>query len=152
MDEKVRGYAHRVDIIADVQSVWHAITDARSLSRWCSPRAQIRARPGGLFCASVDRLTELEAHIDVYEPAHRLRLIYLPSPALPPAESAMADDILLEPVGVTTIVRLLGSGVPSAPEWDVQYARLRMGWMHALTRLKVFVEQNTAPVWERTLF
>jgi uncharacterized protein YndB with AHSA1/START domain len=150
MDEKVRGYAHRIDIYGDVNQVWRAITDPRSLARWCSPRAEIRARPGGLFRASVDRLTELEAHIDVFEPARRLRLIYLPSPGLPPAESAITDDLLLEPMSAATIVRLLGAGVPSAPEWDVQYARLRTGWLHALTRLKVFVEKQPVNNWERT--
>jgi uncharacterized protein YndB with AHSA1/START domain len=150
MDEKVRGYAHRIDIDADVQKVWRALTDPRSLSRWCSPHAEIRPRAGGLFRASVDRLTELEAHIDIFEPARRLRLIYLPCPALPPAESAITDDVLLEPIGIGTIVRLLGAGIPSTAEWDVQYGRLRLGWLHALTRLKVFVEKQTAHVWERT--
>jgi len=140
MDETVRGYAHRIDVHADVNGVWHALTDAHSLTRWCSPRAGIRPRAGGLFRASVDRLTELEAHIDIFEPARRLRLIYLPSPALPAADSAVIDDLLLEPVAGGTIVRVLGAGIPSAPEWDVQYARLRTGWLHALTRLKVFVE------------
>jgi uncharacterized protein YndB with AHSA1/START domain len=151
MDERVRGYAHRIDILADVKPVWRAITDPRSLARWCSPRAEIRPRPGGLFRASVDRLTELEAHIDVFEPERRLRLIYLPSPVLPPCESAITDDLLLERMpSAGTIVRLLGAGVPSSPEWDVQYARLRMGWLHALTRLKVFVEKQPVNIWERT--
>jgi uncharacterized protein YndB with AHSA1/START domain len=153
MDEKVRGYAHRIDILGDVNVVWRAIADPRSLVRWCSPRAEIRPRPGGLFRACVDRVTELEAHIDVFEPARRLRLIYLPSAALPPAESALTDDLLLEPMTggtVGTIVRLLGAGVPSDPDWDVQYARLRTGWLHALTRLKVFVEKQAARTWERS--
>jgi uncharacterized protein YndB with AHSA1/START domain len=149
MDDMVRGYAHRIDIQGDVNEVWRAITDPRSLARWCSPRAEIRPRAGGLFRACVDRVTELEAHIDVFEPARRLRLIYLPSPALPPAESALTDDLLLEPMSGGTIVRLLCAGVPSAPEWDVQYARMRTGWLHALTRLKVFVEKQSAKNWER---
>ena len=60
--------------------VWRALTEAAQLTRWCSPQAQIRARQGGLFRASVDRVTEFEAHIDVFEPPRRLRLIYLPAP------------------------------------------------------------------------
>jgi hypothetical protein len=40
--------------------------------------------------------------------------------------------------------------VPSVPEWDLQYARLRMGWLHALTRLKVFCEKQPVNTWERT--
>jgi hypothetical protein len=71
-----------------------------------------------------------------------MRLIYLPSAALPPADSAIIDDFILEPAAPGTILRLLGSGVPSAAEWDVQYRRLRMGWLQAMTRLKVFAEKQ----------
>ena len=65
MSDRVRGYAHRIDIAAEVEAVWQALTDSAWLARWCSPGAQIRPRAGGLFRASVDRVTEFEAHIDV---------------------------------------------------------------------------------------
>src|SRR5579885_3052636 len=64
--------------------------------RWCSPQADIKPKPGGLFRASVDRVVELEAHIDIFEPGRRLRLIYLPSQELPPAEVAIVDDFILD--------------------------------------------------------
>jgi uncharacterized protein YndB with AHSA1/START domain len=142
MSDKERGYAHRVDVLADAEAVWRALTDGAQLTRWCSPQAQIRARQGGLFRASVDRVTEFEAHIDVFEPPRRLRLIYLPGPELPPAQTVMVDDFILEPRPRGTIVRLLGSGVPATPEWDTQYRRLRASWQQALSRLKVLVEQQ----------
>jgi uncharacterized protein YndB with AHSA1/START domain len=142
MSDKPRGYAHRVDINADAGKVWLALTKAEYLTRWCSPAASIKARSGGLFRASVDRVIELEAHIDVFEPGRRLRLIYLPSPDLPPADTAIIDDFILDSTPPETIVRLLGSGIPSAPEWEAQYRRLRMGWQAAMTRLKVFVERQ----------
>lgn len=145
MSDKERGYAHRVDIRAGPQQVWQALTEAEQLTRWCSPEAQMSARKGGLFRASVDRVTELEAHIDVFEPGRRLRLIYLRSPALPPAESVIIDDFILEPVPGGTIVRLLGSGVPATPEWNTQYRRLRTGWQQAMTRLKVLLEMQAGP-------
>ena len=37
------------------------------------------------------------AHIDVFLPGRRLRLIHLPSPALPAGDSAIVDDLMLEP-------------------------------------------------------
>jgi len=142
MKDKTRGYAHRIDVSADVQAVWRALTDPALLTTWCSPKAEIRARAGGLFRACVDRVTELEAHIDVCEPGRRLRLIYLPSTSLPPTDSALIDDFILEPArdGGGTILRLLGSGVPGVPEWDAQYLRLRTGWKAAMTRLKALIE------------
>lgn len=141
MKDKTRGYAHRIDLTVDVHTVWQALTDPAVLATWCSPKAEIRARAGGLFRACVDRVTELEAHIDVCEPGRRLRLIYLPSAKLPPADSALIDDFILEPVRAGgTILRLLGSGVPGAREWDTQYLRLRTGWQAAMTRLKALIE------------
>ena len=79
MSDRVRGYAHRVDIEGDVPTVWRAFTEGVHLVRWCAPDAQLRPRAGGLFRASVDRVTLMEAHIDVYDANRRLRLIYLPS-------------------------------------------------------------------------
>ena len=143
MSDKERGYAHRVDILADAEAVWRALTDSQQLTRWCSPGADIRARAGGSFRASVDRVTEFEAHIDVFEPGRRLRLIYLPARELPRADSVMIDDFILDKVAGGTIVRLLGSGVPATPEWDTQYWRLRTSWQAAMTRLKVFVEKQS---------
>ena len=145
MSERERGYAHRIDILADASQVWRALTDAQQLTRWCSPAADIRARQGGLFRASVDRVTEFEAHIDVFEPERRLRLMYLPSSELPRADTVMVDDFILDRVPGGTIVRLLGSGVPGSPEWDTQYWRLRTSWQQAMTRLKVFVEKQNRP-------
>ena len=145
MSERERGYAHRIDILADASQVWRALTDAEQLTRWCSPAAQIRARQGGLFRASVDRVTEFEAHIDVFEPERRLRLMYLPSSELPRADTVMVDDFILDRVPGGTIVRLLGSGVPATAEWDTQYWRLRTSWQQAMTRLKVFVEKQNKP-------
>lgn len=177
MSEKVRGYAHRVDVLSDAGRVWRALVDPVTLARWCSPNAQIRGQAGGVFRASVDRVTELEAHIDVFEPTRRLRLIYMATPSLPATDSVIIDDFILEPVhaaesdgsldpGVAdrpgrsprvrgsdpgaagrgdsggTILRLLGSGYPTAPEWDVPYMRLRTGWQQALARLKVFMEKQ----------
>ena len=144
MSERVRGYAHRVDIAADADKVWRAIIEPESLTRWCSPEAELQPRQGGLFRARVDRLTELEAHIDVFEKSRRLRLIYLPNPALPPADSVLTDDLIVEAVPGGTVVRLLGSGVPAEAAWDTQYWRLRTSWLAALNRLKVLVEARAS--------
>lgn len=138
----MRGYAHRVDIVGDVQAVWRAFTEGEHLARWCSPGAQIRARAGGLLRASVDRVTEMEASIDVFNPGKRIRLIYLPSATLPASDSAIVADFIMESQPSGTIVRVLGSGIPDGPEWDTQYKRMRVGWERAMARLKVYVEKQ----------
>ncbi len=143
MGDRIRGYAHRVDIVGDVPAVWRAFTEGVHLVRWCAPDAQLRPRAGGLFRASVDRVTRMEAHIDVYEPNRRLRLIYLETEALPAAETAIVADFILEPAtapAAGSILRVLGSGIPEGSQWDTQYKRMKVGWAAALSRLKVYVE------------
>lgn len=142
MRDRARGYAHRVDIAADTAEVWRALTQSEHLSRWCSPGAQIRPQQGGLFRASVDRVSEMEAHIDIFEPSRRLRLIYLPSKTLPPTDDPIVDDFILDAQAPGTILRLLGSGIPATEEWNKHYQRLRLGWQQAMTRLKVFTEKQ----------
>jgi uncharacterized protein YndB with AHSA1/START domain len=142
MPEKTRGYAHRVDIEADCERVWRALTEVRCLARWCAPDAAVKPRPGGSFRAKVDRVSELEAMIDVFEPGRRLRLIHMPARGAPRVESAIVDDLLLEAASRCTVVRILGSGFPEGGPWDAYYLRLRAGWERALARLKVYLEKN----------
>lgn len=142
MGERVRGYAHRVDIVADSASVWRAMTERELLRLWCSPEAELQPRQGGLFRARIDRVTELEAHIDVFDAGRRVRFIYLPNAALPAASSVLVDDLIVEGTPAGTVVRLLGSGVPGDSAWDTQYWRLRTAWLQALNRLKVLVEKR----------
>jgi uncharacterized protein YndB with AHSA1/START domain len=142
MGDRERGFAHRVDIAGDGRDVWRAFTEGPHLTKWCSPEARIRARAGGMFSASVDRVTEMEAHIDVFDPGRRIRLIYLPSPDLPVTDSAVVADFIMESATGGTIVRVLGSGIPDGREWDTPYKRMRLGWERAMARLKVYVEKQ----------
>src|ERR1700728_2912342 len=44
-----------------------------------------------------------------------------------------------------TSLRLLGSGIPDAPEWDRSYASIRMGWERFMGRIKVTLESPPVP-------
>ena len=68
MAEKTRGYALRIDVDADAGRVWTALTDNARLARWMSSNAKVSPREGGSFRASIDRETEMLAHIDVFLP------------------------------------------------------------------------------------
>jgi hypothetical protein len=88
-----------------------------------------------------------EAHIDVYQPPRRLRLIYMPLPGQPSEDTVIVDDFLLhsevatpEKGGALTILRVLGSGIPEGKQWDPLYLRLRNGWERGLLRLKASLE------------
>ena len=88
-----------------------------------------------------------EAHIDIFEPNRRLRLIYLKGSDWPPGDSAVVDDFILDVrkgEGKTSL-RLLGSGVPETPAWDKTYVRIRMGWERLMARIKVCLESPPVP-------
>jgi uncharacterized protein YndB with AHSA1/START domain len=150
MAESTRGYAQRVDIRADIEVVWRALLEPTTLALWYAPGARIDAREGGIYCARHNADMEREAHIDVFLPPRRLRLIYMPMPDLPDDGAVIVEDFLLdrdsaavraEGVGATTVLRLMGSGVPEGSEWHSTYVALRRGWERALLRLKVLLER-----------
>lgn len=145
MAEKTRGYAHRVDIEAPAASVWVALLDPALIARWMGPGARIKPKLNGSYFVVPEPGFEREAHIDVFEPARRLRLIYQHPPGLPEFEGALVDDFLLESEGKTTILRLLGSGFPEGRGWDAYYIKLRTGWERSLARIKVMLEMKGKP-------
>ncbi len=142
MAERARGYAQRIDVKVPPERVWRALTDASRLTRWCSPNSRVSARAGGSFTASLDREREMEAHIDVFEPERRLRLIHLPSMAVPQGDSVTIDDIMIEWRNPMTVVRVLGSGFPDGPQHEQALRRHVLGWRQSLARLKVYLEKN----------
>ena len=144
MAATTRGYAHRIDILAPASRVWAALLEPALLARWYGPQAHVRPGAGGSLDVTLAPDIERQAHIDVFEPGHRLRLIYLPTSGMPAGEGAVVDDYLLQAEGNVTVVRLLGSGIPADPAWDAYYARLRGQTERALSRLKVLLERQVA--------
>jgi Activator of Hsp90 ATPase homolog 1-like protein len=144
-----RGYVHRVDIHADVTQVWQALIDPVLLARWHVSDARVDARAGGSFWTRLAPKLEREAHIDVFRPPQRLRLLYMPMAGLPDTGAVPIDDFMLEPDEAATrrgapvtVLRLIGSGIPEVREWDPMFIRLRGGWERALLRLKVMYERK----------
>jgi uncharacterized protein YndB with AHSA1/START domain len=142
-----RGYAHLVEVKAPPGRVWRALTDPALIRIWSGGEAEIVPRKGGIYRLGKRGAGSREAHIDVFDPNRRLRLIYLGGDDFPPSSSAVVDDFLLDPrrTDGMTSVRLLGSGIPEAAAWDHTYAKIRMGWERWLARLKVTLENPPAP-------
>ncbi|MFT3906652.1 MAG: SRPBCC domain-containing protein [Steroidobacteraceae bacterium] len=142
MPERPRGYAARIDLLATRSRVWQALTDPQLLKQWYAQEARVAARLNGGYWVRLGPKFEREAHIDVFDVERRLRLIYMQPPGLPEGESAIVEDFLLDDEGGGTVLRVLGSGVPGAPEWNMLFMLLKTGWERALPRLKIAVERR----------
>jgi len=156
MSDGTRGYAQRVDIAADVERVWRALLEPALLAQWYAPGARVDAREGGVYHAvhGSDPPIEREAHIDVFRPPRRLRLIYMPLPHLPDDGTVLVEDVLLDRdpgagrargAAAVTVLRLMGSGIPESAAWHSTWMALRRGWERALPRLKILLEKPPAP-------
>ena len=142
-----RGYAHLAEIDAPVARVWRAITEPRLIKIWSGMEAEVDPRQGGVYRLGKRNAGGREAHIDVFEPNRRLRLIYMHSDGWPRAESAIVDDFILDQRKGegTTSLRLLGGGIPDSADWDKPYARIRIGWERLMARIKVTLESPPQP-------
>ena len=143
MSGAYRSFAHRVDIDVPVQRVWRAFTDTPVFERWTARGATVTPREKGRMHVVFGPGIELDGHIDVLVVPQRMRLILLPTPGMPGTDAVIVEDFLFERSGPGgTAVRLLSSGVPSAPHWVTYYLQKRRHWELALTRLKVFLEKG----------
>ena len=134
-----------------VERVWRAFTDSRVLERWTAPGASVTPREKGRMHIVFGADVELDAHIDVLvtRAAHA---------AHPAADARHARHRRGHRRGLpvrtraedATVVRLLSSGVPSAPAWVTYYLHKRRHWELALTRLKVFLEKGLDQAQDQT--
>lgn len=139
---RTRGYAHHVDIEVPVSLVWEALTHVPTIVRWYADRAIVEPRAGGRYFVERKDRGARDAQIDVFEPNRRLRLVYLKSPGLPPGDTALVDDFLLDSKEDATVLRILGSGIPDTKEWDPIYARLRLGWPILFRQLRLLLTEG----------
>ena len=52
MAERSKGYALRIDIGAEPERIWRALTDRAHLMKWCSPSARVSPKSGGSLSGS----------------------------------------------------------------------------------------------------
>jgi uncharacterized protein YndB with AHSA1/START domain len=153
MTKAARGYARFVEIKRPPGRVFSAFTSKEQLERWYAVKASVDPRSGGALRVRLKGGRTRDATIDVFDQDRRLRLIYMPDPAAPPAprggSGPIVEDVLFDPKPGSTIVRVMGSGVPSEPEWDAYFAWLRAGWIYWLQALKRTVEADQPPVAPR---
>jgi uncharacterized protein YndB with AHSA1/START domain len=136
-----RGYLQTLRINAPLEQLWQALVVPEALALWHAQEAWVDARPGGSYRYRSRLFGARQAHIDAFEPCRRLRLVYDPNPDWPPpGDSIIIEDFLFDTRGTGTArvqsqLRVLGSGVPAAAEWNATHRRLQAGWAVAFSYL-----------------
>jgi uncharacterized protein YndB with AHSA1/START domain len=143
-----RGYLQTLHCDAPVADIWRALVLPEALRLWHAEEAFVDARPDGRYGYRSRLFGRREAHIDIFEPGRRLRLVFEPNPAWPASgDAVIVEDFLLgtHPTGTRKVqgqLRLLGSGVPGGPEWNPTLRRLQAGWAVAFSYLQKCLENH----------
>jgi uncharacterized protein YndB with AHSA1/START domain len=140
-----RKQEHEITIDAPIEAVWKAIADGEELTRWFVQEASVEPRVGGTITISWGGGEEGSSTIEVWEPNQKLRVRLRPfdmgkakqDPAVP-----MIDEYTIERRGGKTVLRLVCSGIPDAPEWDGFYDGIDSGWNSFFRTLKHYLEHH----------
>lgn len=148
---KPRSIEKEIHILAPVDAVWKALTDAEELTRWFPLEARVTPGEGGAIWMSWKNEQQFNTPIGAWKPNEHLKLIYMePTPAAKPGEQGMpfevpfqvALDYHLTGRAGETILRLVHSGFSSDATWDGQYDGTVSGWDFQLQGLKLYLERH----------
>jgi uncharacterized protein YndB with AHSA1/START domain len=141
-----RSQTHEIIIDAPIEAVWKAIADGEELTRWFVEEASVEPRVGGMITISWDGEEKSSGTIEAWEPNTKLRKKLDPidmgtvksDPAAP-----MIDEYTIERRDGKTVLRLVCSGIPDAPEWDGFYNGTDSGWASFLRTLRHYLEHHS---------
>jgi uncharacterized protein YndB with AHSA1/START domain len=152
-DEAVRSFDMTIDIAADPETVWKALTDAGELVRWFPFEARVEPGEGGTMFWGWGESWDWRHRIDAWEPSRHLRLVddrYVPFDVhgQPIADgrvrpARVAIEITLEARGGSTRLRLVHSGFERGKDWDDEFEGISTGWQSELRNLKYYLERHS---------
>src|SRR5580765_2223891 len=140
-----RQQTHEIVIDAPIEAVWKAISDGEELTRWFVDEATVTPGVGGTISISWGGEEMSSGTIEMWEPNKKLRKRLEPldmGPAKQDPTVPMIDEYTIERRDGKTVLRLVCSGIPDAPEWDGFYNGTNSGWASFLRTLRHYVEHN----------
>lgn len=143
-----RSVEHEIEIEAEPEAVWKALTDAEELVRWFPLDARVDQQAGGKAWFAFGELMEGEGTIDIWEPNRHFRVSYSHGDSAgdqaegdsPPV--LMATDYYIEGRGGKTVLRLVQSGFGRDADWDNLFEGTRRGWRFQLAGLRHYLERH----------
>lgn len=132
-----RTAAGAVELDAEVERVWRALTEAAELERWFPLEARVEPGPGGRIWMSWGGEYGAWSDIEVWDAPRHLRLSWSFGD-----EPPQVTDYHLEGEGGRTRVRVVTSGFPADASWDDLVEGTRLGWRFELAQLKHYLERH----------
>jgi uncharacterized protein YndB with AHSA1/START domain len=131
--KKERRVEIEIEINADVEDVWKALTDANELARWFPLEARVTPGVGGKIFVSWGPAYEGEAKILAWEEGKKFAW----------KDPMGLVEWTLEARGEKTIVRLLQSGFLGDADWENEwFDSTSYGWGFMLLGLQVALERH----------
>ena len=140
-----RTQEHEILIDASIEAVWNAITDGEELTRWFVDEATVEPGVGGSITKSWGGVEMGKSRIDEWEPNRKLRVTLMPfdmGAAKYDGTTPMVDEYTIARRDGKTVLRLVSSGIPDAPEWDGFYNGIDSGWASFFRTLRHYLEHH----------
>lgn len=155
---KTRSIDLTVEIPADLDAVWRALTEPQQIERWFPLKASGSTEPGGKLTLSWGSEMDWTTTVKVSEPRTHLQFEDPADPSRPGVVSRI--DFHVERAGPATalrasrtVVRLVHSGFDASADWDDQFTSTRNGWRYFLMNLHHYLERHAdtprTMVWDR---
>lgn len=132
-----------IEIAADAESVWQALTEAEHVKQWFAPNVEGQSGPEGYLSLSWStRNDPMRLDFVDYDPPWHLKTTWHAAPeGMKPI--LLPVEIELESIGQgTTRLTLVQSGFLSDESWDDEFQSHQRGWNTELRHLRYYVEEQ----------
>jgi uncharacterized protein YndB with AHSA1/START domain len=133
-----RAARSEVEIDADIERVWAALTDPIELVRWLPMEAEVRPEKSGvlLFRWGSDRCDPLG--VTVWDPPRHLALV----PAAAEGEPELLTSLWLRGRGARTHLRVETTGFPTDRDWDDLVFSSGLSYRFLMFQLRYYLERH----------
>jgi small-conductance mechanosensitive channel/uncharacterized protein YndB with AHSA1/START domain len=138
-----RSHREDIDISAELDDVWTAITDIEWIKRWLASDGEFTPQIGGRFALTLRDGTELNGRIDVFLPPWRMRMVV----ALREGDEILASgpatiEFSLLKAKSKTRLSVSVSGIPATEDWEEDYHRSEDRWRNGLVELQEILQSR----------
>lgn len=138
-----RSHREDIDISAELDDVWTAITDIDWIKRWLASDGEFTPQIGGRFALTLRDGAELSGRIDIFLPPWRMRMVV----ALREGDEILASgpatiEFSLLKAKSKTRLSVSVSGIPATEDWEEDYRRSEDRWRDGLVELQDILQSR----------